>query len=591
MMKSFKAFLVTISVVSASFQMQSMGAATVTASKSYVDMKTKVAVATNADVGVVGYTVGTNTNCVFVSTNYVDSKIGKIKTDSITDGTNTIDAARNVYEEATTTTAWNFTSPIAEISIIEPVRYYAEGSSVENWVIWSGAGWYCFAQYEGADYTSSFSVFMAGEEDADRLENVEDEIYFTRRVAGKMYQVGKLALTNDIPTVTEPDFTTANTQLVATIEATAPAPGNYSAVSNAAMNARSATDLGVRGAPSAPNGWYMVNGVSLYYNDVSEVYTDEDYPYSIIGTVFYVGEASAGVVDLNSEYECRIVYEGNLYTIIGYTNTLAQVSQIPEISATDPTFSNAVLSVGLGIDTNAVAAINALVEQGEELPIGGAVGVGALLVAIAAAVAALKRGKANASDLPYELVTKTPVSGAITLSDRAVNLVSPTVTALQPVWEWSDGLDHGQPAYGVVDDYGEYQEYGWGFSGEGGALSHYDSFGNYYDFLYDSQDATELSFYSYDTDATIVASLVTPYETDVSSLAIPPAVTGRSRDFMVRLAMPEHVTMFFWPSGVDYETEDGQMPDVSEPGVYLLAFTETGAGRFALMCRKVQEVS
>ncbi|MBR2487985.1 MAG: hypothetical protein IKB52_02580, partial [Kiritimatiellae bacterium] len=35
----------------------------------------------------------------------------------------------------------------------------------------------------------------------------------------------------------EPDFSTGNTQLVATIEATAPAPGNYAAVSNAAMTA------------------------------------------------------------------------------------------------------------------------------------------------------------------------------------------------------------------------------------------------------------------------------------------------------------------------------------------------------------------
>ena len=198
---------------------------------------------------------------------------------------------------------------------------------------------------------------------------------------------------------------------------------------------------------------------------------------------------------------------------------------------------------------------------------------------------------ADASDLPYALVSKTPVSGTVTLSDHAVNLVSPTVTALPPVWEWSDGLDHGQPVYGVMYEGGEYPEYGWGFSGGGGTLSNYDSFGNYYDFVYDSGDATELSFYSYDTGSTIVASLVTPYETDVSSLALPPAVAGKSRDFMVRLAMPEHATMFSWPSGVDFETENGQLPDVSEPGVYILAFTETGPGRFALLCRKVQEVS
>ena len=67
------------------------------------------------------------------------------------------------------------------------------------------------------------------------------------------------------------------------------------------------------------------------------------------------------------------------------------------IANTNPTFSNAVLAVGLNLDTNTVAAINALVEAGDELPIGGAAAVGALLIALAAAVAALKRTKADAS--------------------------------------------------------------------------------------------------------------------------------------------------------------------------------------------------
>lgn len=40
-----------------------------------------------------------------------------------------------------------------------------------------------------------------------------------------------------------PDYSTNNTELVETIEATAPAPGNYAAVSNAAMNAAMAADV------------------------------------------------------------------------------------------------------------------------------------------------------------------------------------------------------------------------------------------------------------------------------------------------------------------------------------------------------------
>ena len=89
------------------------------------------------------------------------------------------------------------------------------------------------------------------------------------------------------------------------------------------------------------------------------------------------------------------------------------------IAPANPTFSNAVLSVGLGIDTNTVAAINALVEAGDELPIGGAATVGGLLLALAAAVAALKRTKADASALRYAM----PAAVALVADNDAATLV------------------------------------------------------------------------------------------------------------------------------------------------------------------------
>ena len=89
------------------------------------------------------------------------------------------------------------------------------------------------------------------------------------------------------------------------------------------------------------------------------------------------------------------------------------------IAPANPTFSNAVLSVGLGIDTNTVAVLNALVEAGDELPIGGAASVGALLLALAAAVAALKRTKADASALRYAM----PASVALVAENDAATLV------------------------------------------------------------------------------------------------------------------------------------------------------------------------
>lgn len=103
-------------------------------------------------------------------------------------------------------------------------------------------------------------------------------------------------------------------------------------------------------------------------------------------------------------------------------------------------FSNAVLAVGLNIDTNTVAAINALVEAGDELPIGGAATVGGLLFALAAAVAALKRGKADTSALRYDIGVETAITsasqevvegvtvnyGSATLADRTANRVAIT---------------------------------------------------------------------------------------------------------------------------------------------------------------------
>ena len=184
-MKSFKAFLVTIAVVSASFQMPSMGAATVTASKNYVDMKTKVEVVTNAEVGVAGYTVGTNTNCVFASTNYVDSKLGKIKADLITDGTNTIDASRKVWI-VEKSAGWSFAGglPGETYEVSGPTGSFP----VYEWTLTGSLGTSATAYNSETNatdinFTTSFGVVQATWSDGAISTNY----------------VGRLALTNDIP--------------------------------------------------------------------------------------------------------------------------------------------------------------------------------------------------------------------------------------------------------------------------------------------------------------------------------------------------------------------------------------------------------
>ena len=65
-----------------------------------------------------------------------------------------------------------------------------------------------------------------------------------------------------------------------------------------------------------------------------------------------------------------------------------------DISANDPTFSNAVLAVGLNIDTNSVAVLNDIAATFGGFPIEGtATTVGGLLAALAAAIAWLKKNK------------------------------------------------------------------------------------------------------------------------------------------------------------------------------------------------------
>lgn len=80
---------------------------------------------------------------------------------------------------------------------------------------------------------------------------------------------------------------------------------------------------------------------------------------------------------------------------------IAQYEIQQVVKATNPTFSNAVLAVGLNIDTNSVAQINAILNDLGGIPIEGtATTVGGLLLALAAAVAWLKKNKANKASNP-----------------------------------------------------------------------------------------------------------------------------------------------------------------------------------------------
>ena len=71
------------------------------------------------------------------------------------------------------------------------------------------------------------------------------------------------------------------------------------------------------------------------------------------------------------------------------TYTKAEIDS--KFSIDDATFTNAVLSTVMNIDTNYVADINSLVDDKVKLPLTGTAGIGALLTALAAAVSKLKK--------------------------------------------------------------------------------------------------------------------------------------------------------------------------------------------------------
>ena len=113
----------------------------------------------------------------------------------------------------------------------------------------------------------------------------------------------------------------------------------------------------------------------------------------------------------------KIYYNGQYFSLPSISkNEIFAVKS--DISATDPTFSNAVLSVGLNIDTNSVAILNEIASTFGGFPIEGtATTVGGLLAALAAAVAWLKKNKADKEDvLPrYYSTSLEVVDGVVTV--------------------------------------------------------------------------------------------------------------------------------------------------------------------------------
>lgn len=147
------------------------------------------------------------------------------------------------------------------------------------------------------------------------------------------------ALSSDV------DYSTSNTQLVATIEATAPAPGNYLAVSNAAMNARSKTDMVVYTNATTYTDWKFsgsgVQSETTYSINIRQAATVEWYEYSLIADGDEIDREESQIehpisIDFTSVNITATRQE--IQAPVHTDDRLAQVSQIPDVpSASDAT--------------------------------------------------------------------------------------------------------------------------------------------------------------------------------------------------------------------------------------------------------------
>ena len=162
------------------------------------------------------------------------------------------------------------------------------------------------------------------------------------------------------------------------------------------------------------HGIAAINGDSEVYITTDGLSTVDDSGYSA-----YQGLCVKNSSDGWSDFSINAIHfcpkgDGQLYyysfphdsgtiALEGWSS-LSRTLFTPEATAlaTHPTFSNAVLAVGLNIDTNSVAVLQAVAETFGGFPIpveGAATTVGALLAALAAAVAWLNKNKADKSEL------------------------------------------------------------------------------------------------------------------------------------------------------------------------------------------------
>ena len=148
-----------------------------------------------------------------------------------------------------------------------------------------------------------------------------------------------------------------------------------------------------------------------------------------------------GGISVNTHQGLNVYGGGSI--VLESNESLTDFGNNPIISATNPAFSNAVLAVGLNIDTNSVAVLNEIASTFGGFPVEGtATTVGGLLAALAAAAAWLKKNKVQTLKLEDNSVETSADGGVAKLDDfftESNSLLTGTIAAKLPYPINTDG--------------------------------------------------------------------------------------------------------------------------------------------------------
>lgn len=298
--------------------------------------------------------------------------------------------------------------------------------------------------------------------------------------------------------------------------------------------------------------------------------------------------ASAGTISLEGTSD-GFTYNSSPVATADTLSTIAQAATnytdettIAAINTNNPAFVAAVTNCPVVI---AAADGTTLGEFGEYGTLG------ALLAALAAAITWLKTNKADASSLPYALVTVAPTPGApFVLADCfPIKYTDGGSTVEITADDANIGiLDNGESGYTI-----EYNAETIFFCSAEGIYTDSAVDGLTFGANEDTPDSsTQVLGFTQTATLTDRAINAVSLSAD-ATMTFPAQTAGKARDFVVRLTLTETdnvVPSVTFPADVAYETEGGEWPDLTEAGTYIVRLTEvpkaseSETARFFLQC-------